>query len=786
MQTLRTHKGNRAHQRPAISVVYLGKRHALTALLILVGALLILTGCATDKYHYLQEGHRYAEAGEWDKCVSFFQKAAEQAPDNAEILLMLRRAKFEASRMHLARGENYMAQELFNEATEQFRISMAFNPANVQAAKLSEQAKRRMDARHLLKQGQNFLRTGKYDQALEAFKQAVNLDPDYAPASKALAFYLKKEGQRPGKYGLPHKSDGPVSFKFKNTPIINVFEVLTKLSGLNFIFDQDMKNNKVTMFMTDVSLDRFIDVLLRTNDLNYIMVNNNTMIIYPDTPQKAKEYEDLQIKTFYLSNLEAKQAVGLLSKILQSKDIIANEILNSVVIRGSKEVIDIASKIIEANDGLPAEVLLDVQFLEVNRTLRENLGLTFSESLTMGIGDNGGSINPDTDFVNNISLYALKRISSKDIILSTPQATLNLLKQDGDTRILAQPKIRVRNAEKAYILLGERVPLQVNRRVDSNTGDVTQDYQYQDVGVSLEAEPMINMHDEITLKLTMEVSALGENLGTPLDPQYIIRTRTARSVLSLRDGETVIIGGLINDTERRTLRKVPLLGDFPAIGSVFSNKEDDNNKTDVLMVITPVVVRSLKVPATQATDVWSGSASRWSVEAPYGQDQDTRDTYLKRPREGIFDVLPSEDAEPSTPAVPPAAPAPQEASPQPPLSEVTPDVPNATSLPAPPPAAETGSFGTVWPPEANYSIHVGSYIDRREAQNRAQTLAGMRYVCFLLPAQVPRKGFFHRIFIGAYPDAAAANRDLLRFRERPEFSRDIHVVDRQWALGKSS
>ena len=124
-----------------------------------------------------------------------------------------------------------------------------------------------------------------------------DLDPDYAPAQKALSYYRKKDLDT-GTYKINGQPDAPVSFKFKNTPIINVFEVLTKLSGINFIFDKEVQNNKVTMFMTDVSFDRFIDVLLRSNDLNAVLINEKTMIIYPDTPQKAKEYEDLQIKPF--------------------------------------------------------------------------------------------------------------------------------------------------------------------------------------------------------------------------------------------------------------------------------------------------------------------------------------------------------------------------------------------------------------------------------------------------------------------------------------------------------
>ncbi len=754
------------------------KTHRMFGLVGLIATLLVCGSCATDTYKYLQQGHQYAAAGDWDNSVRFFQKAYEEDPDHTEIKLMLKRSKFEASQMHMAKGESYLAQELFNEAINEFRISMAMNPANTKAAEKEETARRRMDARHYFKQGQNFLKTRKFIPARQAFAKAVELDPEYEPAQRALNYYRDKSVDN-GTYKINGQSDAPVSFKFKNTPIINVFEVLTKLSGINFIFDRDVQNNKVTMFMTDVSFDRFVDVLLRANDLNSVIVNDKTMIIYPDTPQKAKEYQDLQIKTFYLSNLEAKQAVGLLSKILKSKDIIANENANAVVIRGSREVIQIAGKVLEANDGTPAEVLLDVEFLEVTRTLQENIGLTFSESLTFGIGESSDDVSDDTDFVSNISLYALKRISDKNIILSTPSATLNLLKNDGDTRLLAKPKIRVKNGEKASILLGERVPLRVNRRVDSNTGDVTSDFQYTDVGVKLEALPVINMHDEVTLKLTLEVSALGENLSAdPNDPQIPILTRNAQSVLTLRDSETVIIGGLINDTEQRSLRKLPGVGDFPAIGSLFSNRDDEETKRDVLMVITPVVIRSQEIPGTEATEVWSGSEDRWSLEAPYNSREESR--LRVTPEEGILELMPDDEAEPA-PAV--------ESAPPPPLTDAgmaaPVEAPPPTSAPAeaPVPTTPESAFGTTWPETARYSIHVGSYIDRVEAEKRARQLTAMNYECFMIPARIPQKGFFHRIFVGSYTTKTQAGSICNQLRGKREFSRDIHVVDRQWAVG---
>lgn len=758
------------------------KRQRFGCLIALLLAMMLTGSCATDTSKYLRQGHKYAAAGEWDNSVRFFQKAHDEDPENTEINLMLKRSKYESSRMHMLNGGSYLAQELFNEAINEFRISMAMNPANIKAAELEGKAQRLLDARHYFKEGQNYLKTRKFIPARQAFEKAVALDPDFEPARKALSYYRKKDVDT-GTYKLNGESDAPVSFKFKNTPIINVFEVLTKLSGINFIFDKDVQNNKVTMFMTDVSFDRFVDVLLRSNDLNSVSVNDKTMIIYPDSPQKAKEYEDLQIKTFYLSNLEAKQAVGLLSKILKSKDIIANENVNAVVIRGSREVIQIAGKILQANDGSPAEVLLDVEFLEVTRSLQENIGLTFSESLTFGIGTPGDDVSEDTDFVNNISLYALKRISQKDIILSTPSATLNLLKQDGDTRILAKPKLRVKNAEKASILLGERVPLIVNRRIDSNTGDTTQDFQYTDVGVKMEVLPVININDEVTLKLLLEVSALGENISPdPDNPQIPIRTRNAQSVLTLRDGETVIIGGLINDNERQSVRKIPGVGDFPAIGSMFSNREDQTTKTDVLMVITPVVIRSQEIPSVDATEIWSGSEDRWSIEAPYGSSAEP--IYQETPEEGILEFMPKPEPQPAPPV--------DNTPPPPPLSEAAPDFPSADTAIAPPgprpaPAANAvtleRTFGTGWPGTARYSIHVGSYLDRLEAEKRARQLTALNYECFMIPAQIPQKGLFHRIFVGRYDDKGQAGNICNQLRERREFTRDIHVVDRQWAVG---
>ncbi|MBW1911630.1 MAG: tetratricopeptide repeat protein, partial [Deltaproteobacteria bacterium] len=570
----------------------------LMALLLIITGI-YLSGCVNSKHMRL--GQQYAAAGDWDKSVQAFQKALEENPEDQEIRLLLFRSKKNASLSHLSKGEALLNKKRFDEATTEFQMSIAFDPANIKAESLFEEAGAMKESEHFLKKGQNLEKAQKYSQAKENFQKALELNPANEMAESALSRYREKETALPPKYSLKLKKEGPISLRFKNTPILNIFEVLTRLTGINFIFDKDIKETKVTFFLSDVPFDQFLEIFLRTNKLAAALVNEKTMIIYPDTPQKAKEYQDLQIRTFYLAYLDVKKAVALLTKILKSKNISANENLNAVVIRAPKDVIEVASKIIEANDRPSSEVILSVEILEVSRTKEQQLGLELSPtSITVGLG------GPTSDFYTlggagapasgGASLDALDRTSDKNILVSIPTATLNLLKRDGDTKTLAKPQIRVKNRGKAKIHIGERIPLRTNRRVEAGTGAVTSDYQYQDVGVKLNVEPVINVHDEITLKLTLEVSSIGDNVGTAADPQYSIKTRTVQSVMSVRAGESVIIGGLISDEERKTVRKVPLLGEIPVLGYLFSSYDTNDVQMDILMAITPIIVRSQEIP----------------------------------------------------------------------------------------------------------------------------------------------------------------------------------------------
>ncbi len=591
--------------------------------------LTILCGCIVSDAH-LKKGREYAEAGDWDKSARFYREALEKYPGSTEVRLMLKGSRWRASLVHQKQGEALLGKGLYNEAITEFQLSLAMNPENRRVTGLIEEARVRRETAFHLKRARNLIKTGQYRQARNLLQKILEMDPSNPDAPELLAYFENRKA-RPDQFHLKLKNREPISLKFKSTPVVNVFEILSQLTGVNFIFDREVKDNDVTLFMTDVSFDRFLKVLLETSGLAAKPVDDKTLIIYPATPARIKEYEELQIRTFYLAHIKAKQAVAMLGKILKSQNIIANEELNAVVVRAPRNAVLLASRIIEANDRPVAEVLLNVEILEVSSTREQQLGLDFStSSVTAGMGEATSSVDAESVFVGKTSWNALKELSSRELMLAVPTATLNFLKQDGDTRILASPQVRVSSGKASKILIGERVPLRTNRRVDT-TGVVTFDFQYFEVGVKLDATPVINLNGEISLDLKLEISSLGPNLGTSDDPQYSIRTRTAQSILTLFDGEAVIIGGLISDEERETVRKLPFIGDIPILGSLFTNQDTDDSRTDILMTITPLITRPQDVPDMDIAEMWSGPEDHLSLSEPYENAVEKKAKYLDKP-----------------------------------------------------------------------------------------------------------------------------------------------------------
>jgi general secretion pathway protein D len=696
-----------------------------------VVVVLALSGCSSKEGVHRIVANAPVPENDIDAAVEYYTKASAEHPGNFELELKLKRLKEQASVVHMKKARELMAKKYYKKAIEELQMAIAFFPENHRAVELITQAKRMKEADYHAQKGLRLMDLGQMENARGAFQKAAEIDPENQVALSALEKY-KKAPENIEQYPIEWKEKRPISLKFKKTPILNVFELLSKLTGVNFIFDKDVKETKTSLFMTDVKFDRFLSVLLRTNALKAKSVGPSTLLIYPDTPQKAKEYDELYVKTFYLSYMKANDMVAVLAKLLNSKNVIANKQMNAVTIKGTREKVAAAERIIAANDRTPSEVILNVEIMEVSRSKEKNLGLSISDTITFGIGETSDGIDNDSEFSTLGSIHDLSMLTSKELYLSLPKATLNLLKQDGDTEILAKPQLRISSAEKASILIGEKVPLRTNRRVQTD-GSVTYDFQYQDVGVKLEAEPTINMFDQVTMKLTVEISSLGNNVGTTDDPQYAINTRKSSTVLTVLDGDNVIIGGLIQSQDRSTMQRIPGLGDIPAVGRLFSSEINEVENKDIIMAITPVIIRSQDIPRQVKEGFWTGTEKQVSLDVP--EDEVLRDENQYKP------------------------------------------VPDRDFMMA----VKGDAF---LPNDKYFSIQVYSSKDKADADRFSKTLQEKGFQTWVRPADIKGKGQYHRVYLGQYDSYQQAESKRLELTGDGAFDKDIHIVDRAYVYGR--
>lgn len=618
------------------------------SLLLIACCLLILAGCAAEQS--FKKGAKSAATGNADEAVLYYQKALSLEPDNLEYRIELEKSRTAAALKHYAKGEEYLKDNKYDVAEIEFQISLLMDPTFRKAEYAVSQVRTLKDSDDYYKKGMTLLEARKVAEARAALKKSLSLNPKSQAAKDALE-RVKDVRTRLDGYELSLKSTKPISLKFKDTSIKEIFEIISKLSGINFIFDEDLRDQKISIFLQDATFEQAMELLLLTNKLFAKAVTENTVIIVPKTPAKVKQYQDLVIHTFYLSHIEAKKAVNLLRSLLQLKQVHVNEELNALIVRDEPDRIKLAQKIIEANDIPDAEVMLEVEIIEVSRDKLSNLGLNLStSSMSAGISTDA------TAFATSLSYNQLKNLNAdKNLLFSPlPQVVFNFQKSQVGAQTLANPRIRVVNNGKAKIHIGDRVPVITSTAI---TGGATQtNVQYQDVGVKLNAEANIHIEKDVTIKLSLEVSSIGAALkdreGNTI--AYQIGTRTAETVLNLRDGETQVIGGLIRDEERDTKIVIPLLGEIPVIGRLFSSKSNQKNKSEVLLAITPHVLRSVEIPSEDVTTFWSGKEEEFTTRMPFESFREKEDTVPPGP-------LPEAEGgaarEMPVTSVPPAAPA---------------------------------------------------------------------------------------------------------------------------------
>lgn len=575
-----------------------GRRLAAAALVPLATVLALLAGCAPSIH---QRAEQLAAQDEWMKAVLEYRKALAERPGDVEFRSRLQQTELKAADFYYQRGMRLLEQGNLDGAIAEFQQGLASIPDHAKLQQAMSQALARKEAAALYQEAVSLREAGREDEARRQFQRTLDTWPDHREARAALA-ELRKAQEDKLSEGLALTSKAPITLNFRQTDLKQAFEFLARAFGVNVIFDESIKSVPVALFAKDVSFEQGLNLLLATSKTFYKRIGTNTILVAPDTKEKRGQYEDHLVRTFHMNTVRAKEMADILRGLVAVKKIIINEQLNTVTLRDTEDVIKLAERIVENNDRKPAEIILDVEILEVNRNKAERLGLDF------GTYAFTASVPPN----NQVPLAgSIRRAIQANATLTIPPVTFRFFKQDVDAKTLANPKIRVLSGRSAKIHIGDRVPLRAATIVDA-TGQTRTTFDYKDIGIRLSVEPVIYLDNSSMVKLGLEVSSLGENLGTANEPAFRIGTRNAETFMLLRDGETAILGGLIQDAERNNRIRVPGLGDVPAIGALFTAYDDSVGRTDVLLTITPRVVRGWDLPARGAREFYSGSENVYS------------------------------------------------------------------------------------------------------------------------------------------------------------------------------
>jgi len=572
----------------------LGRRAALPAMLAIA-----LSGCAGQMAY--RDGRDLIAKDQLEAGLLKYQEAVKAEPGNAEYRSAYLLARDRATLRFLDQAERQQSEGQLALAEQGFRRVQALDPLN-ERARAGLRALERDDRQtRQMAAATEHMNKGEYELARQKLNAVLTENPANEKARLMLRDASDKIAPPAAEPGLSKAYKQPISIEFRDAPLKQVFEVISRRSGLNFVFDKDVKTDqRTTVLLKNSTVESAIYFLLLTNQLEQQVMDANTILIYPNVAAKLKEYQEMTVKTFFLANAEAKLVANTLKTILKSRDVVVDEKLNLLIVRDSPEAIRLAEKLVALQDAPEAEVMLEVEILEVKRGSVMDLGVVWPTGVGLTpLSTSGGT---------GITIRDLNNLNQRTIGVTGIALGVNANKNDTDSNLLANPRIRVRNKEKAKIVIGDKLPV-ITTTVSSGVGGFASDnVTYVDVGLTLNVEPTVYLNNEVAIRVQLEVSNLTGTITTKSGgTAYQIGTRQATTMLQLKDGENQVLAGLINNEERGTANRVPGAGDLPIIGRLFGSKRDDSQKTEIVLSITPHLIRNVQRPEAAASEFSAGT-----------------------------------------------------------------------------------------------------------------------------------------------------------------------------------
>ena len=633
---------------------------ALAVLLVVSGG----GGCAANRLGKL--GELEESRGNYDQAVLAYAKLVSMNPTSERWRIALSRAKLRSSQIHFEKAKQYLEADKVELAIGELQQVVTMDPSNAYAHTELEKA---------------FI----LYQKKRASVELTEMEKMKLAARRAQSVPL-----------LDPRTNIPIILNFRDAEIGRIYEALSKATGINFLYDPklDLKR-QTTIELNNVPFEKAMDTLMLTNKHFFKVMDENTILIADDTQQKRREYEDQVIKTFFLSNADVKDVQSLLRTMLDSRKLTQNEQLNAITIRDTPEKVAIAEKIIERNDKAKSELVVDVELLEVSRTVSKTLGINLTpRQFTVDFQ------GPDRLPLDNLGLLGQAGLYT---IGPIPQVTLDFLKSDSGTRALAKPQLRVTEGEKASLHIGDSVPIPTTTFNTTGTvgGSVVPitSFTYQEVGIVITIEPRVHHNKEITLTFSVEFSQLGERVDAGQGiSQPSINTRQIDTVIRLKDGESSLLAGLINRIGSTSASGFPGLMDIPGIRKVFSSRNDTTRESDLILTLTPHIIRAPDIRQEDLDPLWIGNEENPKLRGDAGSafaTPFTPDSFLPEDEEAVDEM--EEEALDEMPEAESASPA-EGAGAEAAATGTEGVAPPSGDLAAPGQQAVPGPTGTIPPP----------------------------------------------------------------------------------------
>jgi general secretion pathway protein D len=574
--------------------------------LALFSAAVLLSGC--PKSHQDSNAGAKAESvKDYDTALDYYNKALQASPNNTEYKLKAARARFEASQWHVDQGRRFREGSNLELALAEFRKAQMIDPSSAVA-----------------------------QQELRATTDLINtkngITQDNSPAVKP--------GDEPRVMSGPPKimpmSRAPINMRATNDSKA-VFDAIGKLAGLTVIFDPDFTSRRISVELTNVTLEQALNITALQSKAFWRPETANIIFVAPDQPQKRKDYEEEVVKTFYLKNTvlpqELTEIVTSIRQLLDLRRVQQINAQNAIVIRDTPDRVMLAGKIIDDIDKAKPEVVIQVAVMEARRDRMRNIGITPPTSISATFANPGttsttsgsSTSTTTTNPAATISqLVSDPHIFSDGYSVTVPGASASFLMTDTSTQILDDPEIRVVDGQTAKLRIGDRIPVatgsfQAGIGVGgTGTGAginplVNTQFQYLDVGVNVDVTPRIHPNHEISMKVNVVVSSQTGSTNIGGINQPIISQRSIEHDIRLKDGEVNVLGGLMEQTDTDTVNGIPGLGKVPFFKYFFAGNQIDHEKDEILIVLIPHIVRLPTITAENLRSISSGSDTNAEV-----------------------------------------------------------------------------------------------------------------------------------------------------------------------------